>query len=441
MFGYGAWLIQTLNRTSITVNIPDLVVSNKKSTILVLHVDDDPSLQEITKLMLLEFDSGFEIDNACCVTEAIEKIKNRLYDAVVSDYEMPQKNGLEFLKELREQKNDVGFIVFTGRGREDVAIKALNLGADRYLDKNGSPEAVYGELAYAIKNIVEKKKSRQLLSKSEAKYRKLVENSLQGMMVLLPAPLKLVFANEAITKILGYSIQELILLSPEEIRSLVYHEDRSAYFSRMERRLRGEQAESYYEFRAVRKDGSIVWVEALSNRVEYEGQVAVQGIFLNIDDRKKAEELVRKSEARYRDLANFLPEIIFETDATGKITFFNQRAHEITGFTLEELKKGVNMLSFVIQKDRERAQENMKKSLAREDLGANEYTLFKKNGATYPALVKTVPIIFENQVAGLRGIALDITEQKKMEQCVVETVDKYRKLVDSLPKEVFDNIQ
>jgi PAS domain S-box-containing protein len=441
LFGYGAWLIQTLNRTSTTVNIPDLVVSNKKSTILVLHVDDDPSLQEITKLMLLEFDSGFEIDNACCVTEALKKIKNRKYDAVVSDYEMPQKNGLQFLKELREQKNDVGFIVFTGRGREDVAIKALNLGADRYLDKNGSPEAVYGELAYAIKNIVEKKKSKQLLSKSEAKYRKLVENSLQGMMVLLPAPLKLVFANEAITKILGYSIQELLSFSHEEIKCLIYYEDRPAYFSRMERRLRGEQAESFYEFRAVRKDGTIVWVEALSNRVEYEGQVALQGIFLNIDDRKKAEERVIRCEARYRDLANSLPEIVFETDTTGKITFFNQRAHEITGFTLEEFKKGVNMLSFVIQKDRERAQENMKKSLVREDLGANEYTLLKKNGATYPALVKTVPIIFENQVAGLRGIALDITEQKKMEQCVVETVKKYRNLVDSLPKEVFDNIQ
>ena len=52
---------------------------------------------------------------------------------------MPIKNGLEFLKELRDQQSDIPFILFTGKGREDVAVKALNLGADRYVNKNGSP--------------------------------------------------------------------------------------------------------------------------------------------------------------------------------------------------------------------------------------------------------------------------------------------------------------
>ena len=64
-----------------------------------------------------------------------KKWKKNSYDAVVSDYEMPQKNGLDFLKELREQKNDIAFILFTGKGREDVAVKALNLGADSYITK------------------------------------------------------------------------------------------------------------------------------------------------------------------------------------------------------------------------------------------------------------------------------------------------------------------
>ncbi len=96
---------------------------------------------------------------------------------------MPQKNGLEFLKELREQKNDIAFIIFTGRGREDVAVKALNLGADSYLNKNGSPETVYCELAHAINKSVERKKSKNLLTKSESKYHSLVEKSLQGIMI------------------------------------------------------------------------------------------------------------------------------------------------------------------------------------------------------------------------------------------------------------------
>ncbi len=134
-----------------------------------------------------------------------KKWKKNLTMLLFLTYEMPQKNGLDFLKELREQKNEIPFILFTGKGREDVAVKALNLGADSYINKNGSPETVYCELADAINKTVERKKSRELLAKSESKYHALVENSLQGISILQAAPLRLVFANEAMGKILGYS--------------------------------------------------------------------------------------------------------------------------------------------------------------------------------------------------------------------------------------------
>ena len=224
-----------------------------------------------------------------------KKWNEQPYDAIVSDYEMPQKNGLEFLKELREQNNQIPFILFTGRGREDVAVKALNLGADSYINKNGSTETVYCELADAINKTVERKKSRELLAKSESKYHALVENSLQGIAILQAAPLKLVFANGAFGKILGYSSEELMTLSPEEIMSLVYHEDRAVFFKRMENRLQGEPAEACFEFRAVRKDGSIIWISSLANRVDYDGQPAVQGMFLDVNESKKAAEIFVKA--------------------------------------------------------------------------------------------------------------------------------------------------
>jgi DNA-binding response OmpR family regulator len=82
--------------------------------------------------MLLDLNSGFEIDWACCVDDGFKKLSIGNYDVVVSDYEMPQKNGLQFLKELREQNNKIPFILFTGKGREEIAVKALNLGADGY---------------------------------------------------------------------------------------------------------------------------------------------------------------------------------------------------------------------------------------------------------------------------------------------------------------------
>jgi PAS domain S-box-containing protein len=376
-------------------------------------------------------ENNFDIDNATSVDEATKKMERESYDVVVSDYEMPQKNGLDFLKEIRENNNQISFILFTGKGREDVAVKALNLGADRYLNKNGSPETVYCELADAIKKTVEQKKSAQLLAASNSKYRLLVEKSLQGIMIAQNAPLRIAFANVAMGKMLGYKPEEFTSLSPEEISALIHPEDRAAFFSRFRNRLEGKEAENNYEFRAVRKDGSLIWMEAFASAIEYNRQPAVQAMFLDIDERKKGEEAVKKSEARYRELANFLPEIVFETDLSGKITFFSQTAFELTGYTPEELEEGMNMLQFVVPEDRERAKENIRRRMAGEKTASSEYTLFRKNGDTYPAIVKTAPIFFDNRLRGLRGLVIDITERKKAEEALADSETKYRALVEN----------
>ena len=242
--------MQQLYQNEVVVEIPDLAPSYKKNAIRVLHVDDDLCILEVSK-QILTMENNFDIDNATSVEEAIQKMEKESYDAVVSDYELPLKNGLGLLKELREKNNQIPFILLTGKGREDVAVKALNLGVDSYINKNGSPETVYCELADAINKTVERKKSRELLAKSESKYHALVENSLQGIAILQAAPIRIVFAYGAFGRILGYSLEEITSLSSEEIMSLVYHEDRAVFFERMENRLRGEPAGACYEFRAV----------------------------------------------------------------------------------------------------------------------------------------------------------------------------------------------
>jgi PAS domain S-box-containing protein len=393
----------------------------------ILHVDDDASILSVSKT-ILETENKFEIDNATSVDGAFKKLETQSYDAIVSDYEMPQKNGLDFLKELREKNNKIPFILFIGEDREDVAVKALNLDADSYINKNGSPETVYHELAHAINKTVEQKKSAQLLAASDSKYRLLVEKSLQGIMIAQYTPLHIIFANASMGKMLGYSPEELTSISSSEVGELIYHEDRAIFFNRFRNRLEGNQADNSYEFRALRKDGSIIWLEAFATLIEYNGQPAVQAMFLDINEHKKAEEILRRSEQRYRELANFLPEIVFETDITGKITFFNQIAFEITGFSPEELKKGMNMLSFVVPEEREKAKENIAKSMTGKNLGTNEYTLLRKNGSTFPALVRTNPIISETKVKGIRGIVMEITDRKQMEN----KLEQYSKHLEEL---------
>jgi len=77
---------------------------------------------------------------------------------IVSDYQMPIKDGLDFLKELQDINCNIPFILFTGKGKEEVVIEALNLGADYYINKLGKPETVYGELRHTIIDLVNQKK-------------------------------------------------------------------------------------------------------------------------------------------------------------------------------------------------------------------------------------------------------------------------------------------
>jgi PAS domain S-box-containing protein len=386
--------------------------SVQEEPLRILHVDDDNSLLSVSK-MILETENKFEIDNVTSVDEAFNKLKTHAYDCVVSDYEMPLKNGLDFLKELREQKNNIAFVIFTGRGREEVAVKALNLGADRYIDKNGSPETVYCELANAINKIVERKKAKSLLVESEAKYRILVEESLQGILIAQGLPPRIIFANSAMSRMLGYAVEEFNSLSPQEVMGLVYSEDREMFFNRFRDRLMGKQRDSNHDFRAVRKDGSILWMQASSSRIQYNGQPCLQAMFLDIDERKKAEEVIIKSEERYRELANSLPEIVFDADVEGRLTFFNKRAFEITGYTQQDFDKGLNAFQLIVPEDRQRAISNLKRLFAGENFESNEYKLARKDGSTFTVLIRTARVVFENKIIGFRGLAVDISGLKK----------------------------
>lgn len=129
-------------------------IEQSEGTIIkVLHVDDEASLLSTAK-QILEMQGNFAVETATSVDEALEKMKEKTFDVIISDYQMPSRDGLEFLKELRQNRDKTPFIMFTGKGREEVAIEALNLGADRYINKTGNPRTVYGELTHGINQIV-----------------------------------------------------------------------------------------------------------------------------------------------------------------------------------------------------------------------------------------------------------------------------------------------
>jgi PAS domain S-box-containing protein len=413
----------------------DSQAQSKKDSLNILHVDDDVSLLEVSKQILTD-ENNFEIDNVTSVDEAFKKLEQQTYDAIISDYEMPLKNGLDFLKELRSQQKEISFILFTGRGREDVAIKALNLGADRYINKNGSPETVYGELADAISKTVERKKSKQLLVESEIKYRTLVEKSLQGVLITKTSPLQLVFANSAMGKILGYSTDELKSLSPLGVANLIHDEDKAVFFSRLESRMHGKPSDSSLELKAMRKDGSIIWLEAFATRIEYLGEPAVQGVFLDITERKKAEDALRKSEQRWSTTLASIGDAVIATDLSGKVTFMNAEAEKLTGWTLNDAsnKHIKEVFHIVNEKSRLEVEDPVTKVLETgSTIGlANNAVLISKDGTEVAIDDSGAPIKnIDGEITGVVLVFHDITEIRKMQNSLTKSEAQYRLLAEN----------
>ena len=138
--------------------------------LLVLYVEDEEVRLDLCRTYL-EKNGDFQIDIAHSAQDALEKITTNSYDAIVSDYQMPEMDGITFLKEVRSRFGDIPFILFTEKGREDIAVEAINNGADFYLQKGGDARTQFAELAHKIKKAVERRKVTEELRDNETQLR------------------------------------------------------------------------------------------------------------------------------------------------------------------------------------------------------------------------------------------------------------------------------
>jgi DNA-binding response OmpR family regulator len=146
--------------------------------IKVLYVDDEPSLLEVTK-EFLQMEGGMIVETADDAHIALGSISKSRYDVIISDYQMPEMDGLSFLKAVREKGEVVPFILFTGKGREDVAIQALNNGADFYLQKGGDPIVQFKELKNIVKQLHKRSEAERMVNTREEQLEMLYHASQQ----------------------------------------------------------------------------------------------------------------------------------------------------------------------------------------------------------------------------------------------------------------------
>ena len=150
-------------------------------------------------------------------------------------------------------------------------------------------------------------------------------------------------------------------------------------------------------------------------------------------ERRHAVRALQESEERFRQLADMLPQIVFEADPQGTLTFANRYGLKSLGYSLKDFEAGLNLTKMVAPQDRENLRRRVGEILAGADAEAHEYELVRKSGKTFPVLIHATAILKDGALAGLRGIGIDITERKRDEEEHRKSEERFKLLFEYAP--------
>ena len=342
--------------------------------ISILLVDDETDLLEIARLYLEE-QRGFRVQSAVSAKEALRMMQETPFDVVVSDYQMPVMDGIQFLKKLRGKKDPTPFIVFTGKGREEIVIEALNEGADFYLQKGGEPKSQFAELSHIIRKVVRQHQAEDELGESEERYRRICVGLTDYMYTVQVRDGRAVSTTHgtACIAVTGYNAEEFAA-DPTLWIHMVFSEDRDRVISHFSMVLSGKTAPPV-EHRIVRKDGRVRWVRntpvlqvdpVTGNLISYDGMItditelkqaeealqknseelyasyeqltaSEEELGANLDEMTRQGMALRESKRELTNIIEFLPDATLVIDREGTVIAWNLAMVKMTGVPAEQM--------------------------------------------------------------------------------------------------------
>jgi PAS domain S-box-containing protein len=265
--------------------------------IRVLHVDDEPNFAEMARTFLEREDDRFDVETADSAGEALDRLDDTV-DCIVSDYDIPGATGLELLDTVRERRPDLPFILFTGKGSEKIASRAISAGVTDYLQKEGST-GQYTVLANRIENAVVQYRSQRELEASQQRLSLFVEQSPLGV-IEYNSEFEIVGLNPAGEEILGYSEADLRGETWETLVAETSYENVDEVTSAL-----AEAEGGYHSIdENVRKDGEHIVCE-WHNRVVTDGAgevVAIFSQFRDVTDRHERQQRIEALHESTREL-------------------------------------------------------------------------------------------------------------------------------------------
>ncbi len=350
----------------------------------ILFVDDEVGTQEQAKYFLENENDDFKVTTLGSADEALELLDDEDFDVIVSDYRMPETDGIEFLEILREDEKDIPFIILTGKGREEVVINALNLGADRYLRKGKDPSSQYDLLSRAIRQEYKRKKTEIELKENKEKIEELhdVASNLISCETEDEAYEMVINASERILNFDLCSIEEVIddkfktraLSSKMDIEGTgdrpveeggldkkTYQNKEKFLIEDARNRTDTKPAVNDPEFRSTISlpVGDIGIFQAISTEPGYfdqEDMKMSELLLSHLDNtitRIRSEKEIKEKEKLYRTIFENTGTamVIINEDLT--ISLSNDKFNKLVGF-YEESVEGKEFLEMIVEEDKER---------------------------------------------------------------------------------------
>ena len=250
----------------------------------VLYVDDEPELLTLGRL-ILEKDGEFSVETAESAEEGLKKLRAGHFNAIISDYLMPDTDGIEFLRKVRLEFGHIPFILFTGKGREDVVIEAINQGVDFYLQKGSDPKAQFSELIHKTHEAIDRSKSDKDLQEKSAELDQFFTLALD-LLCIVDIEGTFRRLNSAWETTLGYRMDELV---GKKFLDLIHPDDVEATVVAVEHMGGGGEVINFVNrFRC--KDGSYRWIEWRS--FPY-GEKLIYAAARDVTERKQVEQALQ----------------------------------------------------------------------------------------------------------------------------------------------------
>jgi len=296
----------------------------------VLLVEDNPADARLVREMLKDSHRPVELTHAARLRDALECLRTQGFNAILLDLNLPDSEGMNTFLRARAEALHAPIVVLTGVADEEVAARAVREGAQDYLVK----AEVDGPLLYrSIRYAVERQAYDEAIRHKEALYRNLIEGSIQGVVIHVDGVIKL--ANPALASMLGLERAEDLLGQP--VWQYVAPQDREMAQAYQKARREGRPAPSNFELHLLKRDGTVIALDCMATSIAWEGGQATLATVVDTTERQRAEQGLRASEERFRQIAENIKEAFIIVELAGfRPLYLSRMWEEIWGRPLEE---------------------------------------------------------------------------------------------------------